>query len=132
VARNHVRAPRGKHKGACDPCKIAVRGALPRCSTNFRARMRTRWDEHKCARDPRKIAAPGALPGRSTIPVRRPGWARVTVNHHAAGSNPATGANSRMVPCAAKEGAVVYWLGCLTLDQAERDRYPPALPPPRA
>ena len=26
-------------------------------------------------------------------------------------------------------GAVVYWLGCLTLDQAERDRYPPALPP---
>ena len=59
------------------------------------ARKRIRWDEHKCAGDPRKIATPGALPGRSTIPVRRPWRARVTVNHQAAGSNPATGANNR-------------------------------------
>jgi hypothetical protein len=42
-----------------------------------------------------------------------------TVNRHAAGSNPATGA---------KHGAVVYWLGCRVLNAAKRDRYPPALP----
>jgi hypothetical protein len=38
-----------------------------------------------------------AFRDHALLPVRRPGWARVTVNHHAAGSNPATGANHACV-----------------------------------
>jgi hypothetical protein len=48
----------------------------------------------------------------------------VTVNHLAAGSNPAAGANTHQ----RENGAIVYWLGYLTLYQVERDRYPLALP----
>ena len=34
MARNHVEAPWGQHKGADDPCKIVAVGALPTGSTN--------------------------------------------------------------------------------------------------
>ena len=99
------------------------------------------FDTHDLVRNPLHTCRDHA-----SLPVRRPGWTRVTVNHQAAGSNPATGANSR-ARCAhasrhgpdkceavfgrdhaPRKGAIVYWLGYLTLNQVERDRYPLALP----
>ena len=72
------------------------------------------------ARSSRGVRYPGGPP---IFPVRRSRRARRAVNAQAAGSNPATGANTQQ-----DNGAIFYWLGYLTLYQVERDRYPLALP----